>query len=254
MSSKSASLANQPQLFETAEIIPRAYNDSRAAFGRIPKGEYFNIDPVNLRAEISDGDIDRVLPNNLRYAVFGESGLSYKGVAFRPDEYEVIVRSPESFAAAIGARTLKASGMDNNLERRAARSERSKDHAFESKLERLSGMISGYNNEQAKLEKLLKEMRSPGYSHMSEPELMMLATTVRELSFRNIIGVAAQKWEWGSDETRRANLALDYNLASEDYRKNFSYWRGMSNLGLQYVVARGALARQNQRHIERRPK
>lgn len=243
-------IANQPHLFE----MPPRPLDKRAAFGRVPHSNFFGIDPDMLRVEISDEDINRVQPENLRSALFCDSELSFGGVAFGPAEYEVIVRNEDSFEAAIGARALKASQLENNLERRHQKAERSKLHAYESKIERLDVMLKGLEQERVGLGRLLKEMQSPKFAHMSEAELRILATSVWELSFKNILHVAAQSNGWDTETADKAEKALTYQMTSKDYKANYRYWKTMTKVALEYATVRQRLTSRNKTNIENRVK
>lgn len=233
---------------EAEPVLPVIQFDKRAAFGRVPRTEFTGIKPEELKTQITDEDLEHASPNYLRSNLFVENGgFAYNGILFRPDEYEVIVRSHRAFGRAVVGKTLKARAIDYNVDRRNAAAGRSETHAFEGKLEPMQDMIKGYKKELENLERLVKEMRSPGYAHMSEIDLRVLANNVREVSFKNIVQTVALSHGWDGELTKGALKALDYQLASEDYKANFRYWRSMTDLALSYVKAKGALARINHR-------
>ena len=253
MSPKRAQPSPEQGIIPGLEPAPIIEFDKRAAFGRVPHAEFFKADTEALKDEVTAEDLQKVNPDFLRSNLFVEKGgFAYNGILFRPDEYEVIVRSHRAFGKSALGKTLKARAIDTNVDRRNAAAGRSQTHAFEAKLEPIQDMIQGYEKEQANLDRLLKEIRSPGYAHMSEIDLRVLANSVKEISLKNLIQTVALSQAWDSETTKGAFKALNYRLHSEDYRANFRYWGSMSQLAMRYVNAKNALARVNHRQTARR--
>jgi hypothetical protein len=224
---------------------------SRNAFGRVPKSEYFGIDPHEFD-DVSDkdrayADVEYCFTRRL-YG--GTSGLVVDGLALNPGEYEAIVRSPSAFAVAIAARTTNARILDGNIQRREEAVSRSVGHAITSKRERAVLVIKGLEAEQAALQKLLKEMKSPGYAHMSEADMRILAETART-SFDNLLDVVGRQAGWSPEQRKRAERAMNARLFDSDYRQSFAYWKKLTTVAERYVGQKINLFKRKSKHASR---
>ncbi len=207
---------------------------SRNAFGRVPKPEYFGIDPSEF-SDVTDEERLAVAVDHCftRRLYSGKEGETVDGLALNSVEYEAIVRSPAAFAVAAAARTNSARELDTNRERRDATVQRSVEHAAESKQERAEKVIAGLEAERASLQRLLKEMRTPGYAHMSEADMRILAETART-SFDNLLEVVGSQAGWTPHQRERAEKAMNARLFDSNYKNAFGYWEDLTTLAERY--------------------
>ncbi|GAC1391653.1 MAG: hypothetical protein NVSMB46_04930 [Candidatus Saccharimonadales bacterium] len=226
--------------------------DSRAAAGRIPKLEFFGLTADVHFNELTQNDIELVTPDALREGLFQEKGpFVYRGLALRPDEYEVFIRNHNSFGKAVVAKTLSARQIDSNVTRRSQAADRSETKAYTSKIEPIEGLISGYENDCSTLLHLQKEFRSPGYAHMNEIDLRLIVGTAKDLIFRNMVTVIGLNNKWNTEVMEKSYHALDYNLLGRSYKENFSNWQSYIAHALLYRDRCLRLAKNNKLLTER---
>lgn len=220
--------------------------DARAAFGRVPKATFHNIDPAQLRAQITEADLRQVKPVFLEARLLRNWGkYSYDGLLLNETERNALVYSTAGITRNSRDKTLaRRQGMSRGTKNAAA--ERSKAHTLKAKADRLTGLIDFYNWELQELERLYKESMAPGFAHMDELALRMLSHNVWHLSLRNMLDVIATDREMDDEEAKRLQLALDYRLHSEDYFENLDHWRKYTQIAINYVSRKIELMKQNQ--------
>jgi len=148
----------------------------------------------------------------------------------------------------IEAKTEHARQLDTNLERRDGVILRSSKHARVSKVERATKIIQGLESEGVSLEKLLKEIKSPGYAHMKEADMRILAETART-SFDNMLNVVGYQKKWTPEQRQRAERAMNARLFDPEYKKAFSFWEQMTEAAVIYNQRKQRHFRINQRRI-----
>lgn len=240
------------QSFEATEEIARSRDlDSRNAFGRAISIDYWSIAPGYL-AGLEADDLEKVEPSNLRSGLFVSAGpTAYKGVAFTATEYTMLIRYPDAFKKAVGARTLHARQLDDNWERKQTKRTDSISHAFEGKQKQIAGMIGGFDGMLKDLNKLHKEIKSPGYAHMNELKMRMLVDSVWQNIFLQMFDVVAEQKGWDGQTREDLGRALTLRLLTGAQRDKVSYWRQMVELGINYTHAKRAISRLDLIHIRR---
>lgn len=223
--------------------VPNPITPERSrAFGSIP-----NLLGRNVSIECADDmQLDKVSPVFLAGHLYGEGEHAVSGIILNPNEYDTILRSPQSFARAVGAKTLAGRGQRTANDEAAFL--RSKDHALDSKQEQQGKVITGLDKEIAALRRLIKFIKVPGYAHTTEAELRVLATSAWEISFNNIVDVVARHAQWTQSEKDKGLNAMAMQLTQGAQRERVGYWHDMTKLAGNYAMHRRALfiSRQNQ--------
>jgi len=227
-----------PEITMPVAITP----EKRRAFGSIPNLLGRNLD-IYFRTDMG---YDRVNPQSLMGSLYGEGEHTVSGIALTQCSTSAILRSPTSFARAIGAKTLASRGQ--HTEGTEAAFLHSKNNALTSKQEQQSKVIRGLEKEIQDLSALMKLIKVPGYAHATEAELRILATSAWEISFNNIIAVAARQRGWGAAEKEQALNAMAAKLTQGGQRARVGYWHDITKVAGNYAVQRRALfvSRQNQ--------
>lgn len=225
--------------------------DQMAAFGRVLTPRFFDLSPDLVPAEPSPESLRAVSVPVLRQRIYEGDRQSVGGLLWNSDEYEAIVRSPRAFGHAVVAKTTKARQLDVNPERRQGAIERSEQHAFEGKYEKMSKMLDFYTEEEQWLSRLGLEARTPGYAHMRLGKLLGLATSAWQISFQNILRAVGEHRQWAPERAKEAEEAMTFQLfyapqkpKDPNMTPKLEYWQGMLDLALEYNHRRARLVRQ----------
>lgn len=225
-----------PQSYEPSleGMRPEVDLERRNAFGRAVSLSYYDISPVTLEG-LSTDDLALVSTLSLTEALYtGGGDFKIDGLTFNETEYSTIARSPRALGKAVMATTQTANMLDHNQDRRDGRVERSRLHAFESKEEAMSKLMDGLGQEKDWLDKLFKEMRSPGFAHFKEGEMRLLINNTWQISFKNILSVASTKNGWDGETHETAERALTKKLLTGEQRTKVGYWQQMTSLARRY--------------------
>jgi hypothetical protein len=101
------------------------------------------------------------------------------------------------------------------------------------------------------LRRLEKEIRSPGYAHMGEIDMRILAAAASELSLRNLLEVVAVNQGWSADILERAQAAMAHGMLFGPQRQKVAYWHELVKLALEYNGRRSLLFKVNLRVVSR---
>jgi hypothetical protein len=223
----------------------------RNAFGSAISLEYYGIDPDSL-VEVTEEELALVDVDNMRSALFSRNGrFKVNGLSLIESEYTTIVRNTQSFGTAVMAKTFEARGLDKDLDNRTETSERSVKHAFSSKEEAISKMLEGYRQEQNRLVKLQREIRSPGFAHMDEFEMRLVITNVTTLSFLKILDVVSSQLEWDGQTREAAQSAMTRKMLTGPQRDKVSYWGQLTELAMTYNKAEQTVSKHRLAQIRR---
>ena len=208
------------------------------AFGGALKRRILATDSEQLSAMTNQHDIDLVTPHNLRVELFSTErrNLGYAGVLFTPEEYGAITISPEEVGRRLGANVLRHTKDRSATERHARRQE-----VVENDLHRRTQLaettLTELNQELDQVERLRKEMRSPGYAHMSLDEMDGLMKTT-ETVFIKMFSAIVENRELGTERTESLTAAMNFLVAADDYPSTFKFWQQMSALASAWTKAK----------------
>jgi hypothetical protein len=209
----------------------------RAAVGRLlgPRAlRLFGVNPESF-ADIAETDLSKVRVDSLRASLYSERGMQIGGIAVNEDEYQIIPRSSRAIKTTVEAQTDRARKIDTNRGRSEAAKHRSVGHALEAKDERTAGLFTWLEDEHSRLLRLKKELDGyPGHAHMNQGELLELAQSVVEFSFKNLLNVVAKQRELSPEETVRLEAAFGYMLTSTPQKTRAAYLKDMVGLSLNY--------------------
>jgi hypothetical protein len=208
------------------------------AFGGALKRRILATDSEETRARTNEHDIALIAPTNLRPELFPlqRGNLSRDGVLFTPEEYGAITVSPAEFSNRVGAHVLKHTTERAPTERHARRDEVVKQQ-LQKRYEAARDTLQELQSESEQIERLRKEMRSPGYAHMTLDDmdgLMKTTEGVMNKMFRAII----ENRGLNTERTDSLTAAMEYLVTADDYRQTFTFWQQMSSLAKGWTDAK----------------
>lgn len=242
---------NQEELFivdptQFLDKRPREH-DARRALGGIMRPEYFGIKPEEF-AVIEKMHFDNVEIANLSSAIFDNTrrGRRVNGLAVNALEFQVMVRSVDAFSLAVSSQTEIAREQDPNHDRKLAAADRSVDHALAQKAERAEGWLKWLDTEKVWLEKLQRELKAPGFAHMSEQQIADLVLNLQIFTIGNLLNVVGHEQNWSSEDLQKSRLAMIYRLVERRKRKD-QYWRELVDFSQNYNYARFRMFKHKQK-------
>ena len=215
---------------------------NRRGFGKVPFPEFFGIDPMifmegldqealeNVQPQVVDGYLHDATAGNV---MFRRREPSYGSVVLSSAEIDVIPRSPElvvkSALAGNSARSLR--GVILGQDERILEARDKASTALDEKVERMHGLIAGYDALIFDFTMLHKAIPYHWHANQNELSLRVAAHNARE-SFHNVLQVLADSRGWSESDLRLARLALDYGLVGPESGKSGldakkSYWANM---------------------------
>jgi hypothetical protein len=215
------------------EQAPRFVAEQKRAFGSVPTllGKEIDVPPFHRLSELA---LQRTEPETLRRGLYGAEGNNaVNGLVLNTKQYEVIIRSPRAFNAAVRNKTLAANMSTNDLRKRE-KELRSVRGSLENKSQRHEGVLTGLDGERQTLAKLSEWQRVPGFWRTREADLRILATSAWQGSFMNIIGVLRDQYELTPEEYIDMTNALAYKLTRGPQSERMAHWGGMLGVSLEY--------------------
>lgn len=244
--------ADEPKIESVVEKpeLQRKFK-KRNAFGGAIDLDYYGFKPERVE-DVTEDDLAKVDIEYLQSVLInGRGQYSVSGLSLNPLEYTAIVRNPQAFGRAITARTFAAREQEPDLDRRKDAAVRSSEHAFDSKDEVMTKMLTGYMQEEEQLKRLRKEMNSPGYAHMSEVQLRGLVSSAMNISFKNLLDTVAVQEGWDNETRENADNALIKMLLTGKQQDKVNYWKNLTDLNLNWNHAKQVLTRQRLAQIRR---
>ncbi|CAN5419481.1 hypothetical protein BH09PAT4_BH09PAT4_02570 [soil metagenome] len=224
----------------TAKRIEGLKNTSKrgGAFGGALKRRIIKTDSDEMRARTIEHDINLITAPSLRAELFPKvrGDLVYAGVLFTPTEYGAITISPEEVGRRVGANVLKHTADRPATERHARR-----DEVVGNDLQKRTAVaqetLVSLNDETDQIQRLRKEMKSPGYAHMTLDEMDGLMRTTEEV-FIKMFQAIVENRGLGTERTESLTAAMQYLVAKDDYKATFKFWQEMSSLAQAWTDAK----------------
>jgi hypothetical protein len=214
-------------------ILPRFAADRKRAFGSVPTllGKEIDVPPFHRLNELA---LQRTEPAALRKGLYGaKDNNAVNGLALNTQQYEVIIRSPRAFNAAIRNKTLAANMSTNELRKRE-KELRSVSGSLANKEHRHEGVLAGLDAERQTLTKLSEWQKVPGYWRTREADLRILAASAWQGSFMNILSVLRDQYELTPEEHIDMANALAYKLTRAPQNDRMAHWGGLLGVSLEY--------------------
>lgn len=225
--------SNQSQA-ESPEV---PYTRLHGAFGGAIKRRIELTDSSEKYAATNDFDIELLTPLSIQKQLFTYRGdQSFRGVVLTPQELGAVTFSPRTLVARVGANVLA-----NTVERPASERHARKSEVVRSTLEsgkaKVEATLSSLHTDDKALRRLAREMKSPGYAHMTGEEmdsLMRHAETV----FVSMFEAITTNHGAGTHRVESLTAALEYLLSRDNYRQTFEYWLKMVTVGIEWTHAK----------------
>lgn len=197
------------------DMVPYPINlGARNSLARALRHEYFAINPndyLDLTPEIAahitperlrPGLIDTksTAPCAVGYFPGGEQRLRY--IALTPSEYEIVVRSPEALGKAVVNRTLASRPRELPIATHAQAAERSGQHAFLGKAEKMQKYLDNALIPQGVLiSKFIKAAKHPGLSLMgSEANMRQNFESLRTIIINDALIALRTQYNWTDEQ------------------------------------------------------
>jgi hypothetical protein len=111
-------------------------------------------------------------------------------------------------------------------------------HAFEALHGKHGGLVRSVTQQKDRLTELARLAHAPGFALTHESELVMLAHEAWQLSFQNLLQVAARIKGVGIDGQERMEWAMYDRLLNGPQREKVGYWQQMIDVGVDYANRR----------------
>lgn len=206
------------------------------AFGGALKRRIELSDSKALYGATNEHDIALLKPTTLRAELFPATrgDLVYDGVLFAPDEYVDITVSAAEVARRVGANVMANTTERPPTERLERRAEVVSE-ALQRRLLKAELLIGNLESERMSIARLRKEMRSPGYSHMSQEDADRLMT-ITESVMAKMFDAIIVNHRLPTKRTQELTNAMHYLISSDDYKATFSYWKQVSSLAEIWTI------------------
>ena len=236
-------IARRQALAARANVLPQNAGTTPersrlgGAFGGALSRRIEETDTAVRYASTNDHDILLLTPTNLnRELFFASGGLVYRGVLLTANEMGAVTFSPVALTQRVGANVLK-----HTTQRPATtRHQRSQEVITKALADRATAAAQVQTElavDSDVFRTLLMKMKSPGYAHMKGYEMDALMAHA-EGNFVDMIAAILDNHKLSTERVSSMTAALDYLLGNDDYRKTFSYWRHMSQIGLNWTNAK----------------
>lgn len=208
------------------------------AFGGALKRRILATDSAAMRARTNDHDVSLLTATNLHKQLFPthKGDLTYAGLLFTPEEYGAITISPEQVGKRLGAKILRHT-TDRPATERHARRREVVEADLRARITAASETLAGLTEEAERIDRLRKEMRSPGYAHMTLDEMDGLMKTTEDV-FNKMFRAIVESKGLGTERQESLTAAMEFLVAEDNYKKAFDYWQQMSSLALSWTHAK----------------
>jgi hypothetical protein len=206
-------MALQGRLLLDDEPAPKKVKRNVVAFGRYLSRAVHDVAGEKNPSLISFDERRTMAPDVIAPMIYRErknrdvqKGYFVDDVLLNQVEYRILPRSPKSLAIDTHAKTMGQVDIreDSDVINRA---DRSVTHVFEAKKPVLTEHLEELRSTRSDLERLSKEVASPGFAHVSPEEMnRLVAVTWRE--FDNLIHVIAVQQNWNPEQIQVAETAL----------------------------------------------
>lgn len=208
------------------------------AFGGALKRRIERTDSTEKWAATNENDVTLLTPANINRELFPHTRgiLVYENVLFTPEEYGAITISPAEVSRRIGANVLRHTVDRPPTERQARRQEVIIDD-LRKREQKVSDIIGGLHADSDALQKLRREMQSPGYAHMTMDDIDTLMARSEEIYVKMFEAIVANR-QLDTERTTSLTAAMEYLVTADDYKKTFKYWKEMSSLAFSWTEAK----------------
>ena len=216
------------------------------AFGGALKRRIAQTDSAEKRAATNENDIKLLGSSIIAHELFGAQGdQAYGGILFTPGEFKHITFSPKRAAQTIGATVLEGTA-GRSPDDRFSRKQEVLEGDLVRRSERAQGQLTKLHQERDLLTILSKEMRSPGYAHMTMDEMDGLMKGVEGIFVSMLDAIVTNHLESITKQDQDAAAArvdslanaLDYLLSTDDYKPAFTYWKQMTVVATNWTHAK----------------
>lgn len=185
----------------------------------------------------TSADILALSPIKLGRQLFGHEGdQAYRGVVFTSKEFGAITFAPQTLAKRVGNRVLEGT-VDRSPTERLARRDEVVYETLDRQQERVSNCLAELEIDRDVFETLLKEMRSPGYAHMSQDDIDALVAHSEGVYVSMFEAILTNRG-MGSERVTSLTAAMYHLLEDVPYKQAFGYRRHLTTLGLDWTRAK----------------
>jgi hypothetical protein len=208
------------------------------AFGGALKRRIERTNSAERLAATNAYDIDLLKPTSVNTELFPSQrgNLAYRGVLFTPREYGALTISPAELARRIGAKVLSSPKDRTPTEKHARRQELVVQGLLQ-RQQKVQIELVRLESEAAQLERLQKEMKSPGYSHMSMEQIDGLMAAAEKV-YVDMFTAIVENHGLPTERTQSLTAAMEYLVTADDYKATFKYHKAMANLAHSWVRAK----------------
>jgi hypothetical protein len=234
----------QPVLSE--EVFPATpekpkRKTGKVAFGGFVKPEMYDIFGDYDLESLTDDEKNWMSSEKLRTILFPEqskrNGLVVDSLPLNQTEYNLIVRSPDSFSDFAKARSLNDKELSDDV---IATSERASGHALNHKLTAMQEHHAKLVDNRMLLRILQKEAAAPGFAHYSEEDMKQFIGVAWN-EFRGILDTVHIQRGWDDEQRTKAEASLINYLTQGSQQIRVAHWQGMIKLADNYMSARMVL-------------
>jgi hypothetical protein len=221
---------------EQLKVKAQEKQDPLVAFGGFVKPEIYydgDFDPDTLTDKEKEWMTPATISSILFNRDFGED-LVYRGIKFNAYEHKLLAHYPAKLAETAMKGVLKDKDITDDVMGKKARS---RVHILQSKADYMKPHIEKLKVRQKDVERLQKEIRTPGFAHVRASEMSRLINHTYQ-EFITILDVLHIDRDWDEQTRRKAELALVNYLTQGGQRDRVSHWRQMAELSRSYLLAR----------------
>lgn len=234
-------LSTNPEQVASEDISRTESRSPRkqGAFGGAIKRRIEQTNSAEKYAATNEVDIKLLTPLSIQRELFtGWGDQSFRGVVLTPKELKAVTFSPETLSKRIGSQVL-AGTVGRPATNRHARKAEVVMEGLQSRGAKADEVLATLKTDEQVFQTLAKEMKSPGYAHMSGEHMDSLMAHAEKV-FISMFEAITTNHGAGTERVESLTAALNYLLSGDDYRKTFSYWRHMVNTGTDWTRAKYA--------------